>query len=103
MQRMPLISHGHHIVVEPLHSWGKPTDARVFWGHIELGMITDDPKRGMSILRCLHDARFETCTFGREDQRVAQAVDRLVSYLMVLASDRHTPPVVETVEDEDED
>ena len=101
MQRMTLSSHGHHIVVEPLTH--RSTDARVFWGHIELGMITDDPKRGMSILRCLHDARFETCTYGREDQRIASAVDRLMAHLLKLASDRHTPPVLETVGDEDED
>ena len=101
MQRMTLISHGHHIVVEPTTINGDC--ARVFWGHIELGLLTDDPKRGMCFVTCLHDARFESCTHGRQDQRIASAVDRLMSHLLKLASDRHTPPTIETVGDEDED
>lgn len=102
MQRMTLIARGFPIVVEPHTMYNN--QARVYYGPLELGRLTDNTRTGIAEIECLFDSsRGIIAAYGNIEQRVATACDRMVAHLQNMASCRYLPPTLETVGDEDED
>lgn len=102
MQRMTLIARGFPLVIEP-HTMFE-NQGRIYYGPFELGRLVDDSLGRSSVLECLFDTSIQAIRVtGRREERIGTACDRMVALLQQMAQDRHTPPTLDTVGDEDED